>query len=245
MRWPLGEKATRWASASGPSASSAPRRLKDGETFDAVRDGEKIRAVDTIQRTGKKNFHDRIFKGKPIDCTNEMSILYAESVKQVDLTNYKAALKARFWDFTGARDANRVATQATGGMHRDSIVRYVEAQALLLAAINPHFSEYGWLTAMLYSRHVQSNISSTEGNMLNKSVQPPFFLLTAHHSTGLYTDLSLNGKTTSSSSSGPRSKTQPSTLKAPPQDRQEEQQSDALRHGSQEGRRKLGVHERA
>ena len=74
-----------------------------------------------------------------------MHILYADSVKHFELTNYKAALKAGFWDFTGARDAYRVATQATGGMHRDSILRYVEAQALLLAAITPHFSEYVWL----------------------------------------------------------------------------------------------------
>lgn len=78
-------------------------------------------------------------------------------------------------------------------MHRDAILRYVEAQALLLAAITPHFSEYVWLeilkksetitfaryenvaepdaaltAAMLYSRQVQSNIGSTEGNMLKK-----------------------------------------------------------------------------
>jgi leucyl-tRNA synthetase len=48
-----------------------------------------------------------------------MNILYAESVKQFELTNYKAALKAGFWDFTGARDQYRKATQATGGMHRE------------------------------------------------------------------------------------------------------------------------------
>ena len=122
-----------------------------------------------------------------------MNMLYAEAVKQFQLTNYKAALKAGFWDFTGARDAYRVATLATGGMHRESILRYVEAQALLLAAITPHFSEYIWLevlkkpstitfaryekvpepdaalsAAMLYTRQVQSNIGSTEGNMLKK-----------------------------------------------------------------------------
>jgi leucyl-tRNA synthetase len=122
-----------------------------------------------------------------------MNTLYAEAVKQFALTNYKAALKAGFWDFTGARDAYRVATQATGGMHRASLLRYVEAQALLLAAITPHFSEYVWLeilkkpetitfvryesvpepdaaltAATTYSRQVASAIGSTEGNMLKK-----------------------------------------------------------------------------
>lgn len=38
------------------------RLLKEGETFEGVREAEKIRAVDTIQRTGEKNFHDKIFE---------------------------------------------------------------------------------------------------------------------------------------------------------------------------------------
>jgi leucyl-tRNA synthetase len=165
-----------------------PRILKDDETFDSVKDGEKIRALDTIQRIGEKNFHDKIFE-------NELNMLYAEAVKEFEVTNYKAALKAGYFDFINARDAYRVATTATGGMHRELLLRYIEDQALLLATICPHFSEYIWLeilkkpstitfvtyakvpepdasltAAMLYSRQVQSNIGSTEGNMLKKLV---------------------------------------------------------------------------
>ncbi|KIW01134.1 leucine-tRNA ligase [Verruconis gallopava] len=162
------------------------RILKEGESFESVKASEKIHQTDVIQRDGEKNFHDKIFE-------NELNILYAESVKQFSLTNYKAALKSGFWDFTGARDAYRVATGATGGMHRSCILRYIEMQTLLLAAITPHFSEYIWLevlgkketitfaryetvpapdesltAAMLYSRMVQGNIGSTEGAMLKK-----------------------------------------------------------------------------
>jgi leucyl-tRNA synthetase len=165
-----------------------PRLLQEGETFDAVKDSEKIRNLDIIQRTGAKNFNDKILE-------NELNILYADAVRQFELTNYKAALKAGFWDYTGARDAYRVATTAAGGMHYDCVVRYVETQALLLATITPHFAEYLWLevlkkpetitfaryekvpdpdpavtAAMVYSRNVQSNIGSTEGNMLKKLV---------------------------------------------------------------------------
>ena len=39
-----------------------PRLLKEGETFDGVREAEKIRTLDIIQRTGEKNFHDKIFE---------------------------------------------------------------------------------------------------------------------------------------------------------------------------------------
>ena len=62
---------------------------------------------------------------------------------------YKLALKAAFYDFTTARDFYREATTAAGiVMHRDLILQYIELQALLLAVIAPHWSEYIWLEVL-------------------------------------------------------------------------------------------------
>jgi leucyl-tRNA synthetase len=50
---------------------------------------------------------------------------------------------------TSARDQYRDAATATGlGMHRDVILRYIELQALLMAIIAPHWSEYIWLEVL-------------------------------------------------------------------------------------------------
>jgi leucyl-tRNA synthetase len=50
------------------------RLLKDSETFTEVRDAEKIRNGDIIQRSGKKGFWDELFE-------NEMNILVKETVQ--------------------------------------------------------------------------------------------------------------------------------------------------------------------
>jgi leucyl-tRNA synthetase len=51
----------------------------------------------------------------------------------VDSTNFKAALKSGFYDFTAARDTYRSATHsASVGMHHGCVRYYVETQALML-----------------------------------------------------------------------------------------------------------------
>jgi leucyl-tRNA synthetase len=58
---------------------------------------------------------------------------------------YKNALKAAYYDLTSVRDTYRLATLAAGiGMHHDSVLKYVEYQAILLAPIAPHWSDYIW-----------------------------------------------------------------------------------------------------
>ena len=80
-------------------------------------------------------FFDRAFE-------NEMNSLIEQTTAQYDATNYKAALKTGLFDYQNARSWYR---DVTGGdMHRDLIVRFIETQALLLAPIAPHWSEYTW-----------------------------------------------------------------------------------------------------
>lgn len=64
-------------------------------------------------------------------------------------TNFKLALKSGLYDFTSARDSYREMAIAAGvGMHRESILRYIELQALMLAPIAPHWAEYIWLEVL-------------------------------------------------------------------------------------------------
>jgi leucyl-tRNA synthetase len=50
------------------------RLLKDGETFSGVRDAERVKSTDIIQRTGDKGFWDEVFE-------NEMNTLVQEAVQ--------------------------------------------------------------------------------------------------------------------------------------------------------------------
>ncbi|KAH6682803.1 leucyl-tRNA synthetase-like protein [Halenospora varia] len=94
-------------------------------------------------RSGEKNdFLDALFE-------NEMNSIVREAKGHYEDTNYKLALKSALYDFTGARDFYREASVAAGiKMHKDLILQYIELQALLLAVIAPHWSEYIWLEVL-------------------------------------------------------------------------------------------------
>jgi len=163
------------------------RPLKDGETFTAVKDSERHKNNDSIQRTGEKGFWDQLFE-------NELNGLVTETEKQYDLSNYKAAIKSGLYDFISARDFYREVTKAAGiGMHFDLTKRYIELQALMIAVVAPHWSEHIWLDVLKkpdsiqnarfpsvpdttpnltaardYVRSTSSNITSAEGAQLKK-----------------------------------------------------------------------------
>ncbi|KAM0703435.1 hypothetical protein Q7P35_009374 [Cladosporium inversicolor] len=163
------------------------RILKDGETYAEVKENERHKNNDAIQRTGEKNMWDDLFE-------NEINGLVAETREQYEQTNYKGALKFGLYDFTGARDFYREATKAAGvGMHADLVKRYVELQALMVNVVAPHWSEHIWLevlkktetiqnarfpdapatkahltAAREYVRNTSSNITSAEGAQLKR-----------------------------------------------------------------------------
>lgn len=94
---------------------------------------EEIKASQDTLRTGEfDSFYDPAFE-------NEMNYLVEQAYEQYALTNYKAALKNALFDFQTARDYYR---ESVTTMHRDLVFRYIEAQALMLAPIAPHFAEY-------------------------------------------------------------------------------------------------------
>jgi len=166
------------------------RLLTSSESCAQIKDTERHMNNDSIQRTGARIFWDDLFE-------NEMRGLVRETYEQYDLTNYKAAVKSGFYDFISARDFYREATKAAGvGMHHELVRRYVELQALMIAVVAPHWSEYLWLqilgkettiqnarfptpevigeldpklsAARDYVRSTSSNITSAEGAQLKK-----------------------------------------------------------------------------
>jgi leucyl-tRNA synthetase len=106
-------------------------------------------AKDETLRTGPADaFADKLFN-------NELSALVRETQKHYQDTNFKLALKSGLYDFTSARDSYREAATAAGvGMHRDTILRYIELQVLMLAPIIPHWAEYIWLEVLKKSESI-------------------------------------------------------------------------------------------
>ncbi|KAI5467015.1 hypothetical protein BGZ63DRAFT_410109 [Mariannaea sp. PMI_226] len=103
---------------------------------------EMVRDQDEL-RTGEINsFQDCLFE-------NELNAAAQEAIEQYANTNYKLALKAALYELTSARDFYRESCAAANiKMHKDLVLRYVEWQALLLAVIAPHWSEYIWLEVL-------------------------------------------------------------------------------------------------
>ncbi|CCT67024.1 probable leucine--tRNA ligase, cytosolic [Fusarium fujikuroi IMI 58289] len=151
---------------------------------DIVRDQDQL-------RTGELNsFQDALFN-------NDMNAVIKEAVEQYANTNYKLALKAGLYELTSARDFYREACAAAGiKLHRDLALRYIEVQALLLAVVAPHWSEYIWLEVLKnkgtihnarfpeirevdaslsakrdYVRTTASNVNSAEGLQLKKKAK--------------------------------------------------------------------------
>ena len=163
------------------------RFLTGSETYADIKETERHKNNDSIQRTGEKIFWDKVFE-------NELNGLVRETGEQYELTNYKAAIKSGLYDFLGARDFYREATKAAGvGMHQDLVTRYIELQALMVTVVAPHWAEHIWLEVLKkpstvqharfpevaeqkpeltaardYVRTTSSNITSAEGAQLKK-----------------------------------------------------------------------------
>ncbi|KAK3056383.1 cytosolic leucyl tRNA synthetase [Extremus antarcticus] len=118
------------------------RPLNDGETYTSVKENERHKVADSIQRTGPKTFWDKVF-------LNELHGLVRETETQYELTSYKAAMKSGLYDFISARDFYRTVTSSSGqGMHQDLVRTYVELQALMLTVVAPHWAEHIWLEVL-------------------------------------------------------------------------------------------------
>ena len=166
------------------------RVLGEQESYAEVKEKERHKNNDAIQRSGGKVFWDEVFE-------NELNGLVREAGVQYELTNYKAAIKSGLYDFIGARDFYREVTKAAGvGMHEELVRRYVELQALMVTVVAPHWAEHVWLevlgkkgtvqealfpvveeqragltAAREFVRSTASNITSAEGAQLKRMLK--------------------------------------------------------------------------
>eukprot|EP00741_Cyanophora_paradoxa_P024473 tig00022075_g23630.t1 len=87
-------------------------------------------------RTGPSDalFADRVFR-------NEMNRCVENAGRAFDRMLFRDALKSGFFDLQIAKDTYRASVET---MHADLALQFVEAQALLLAPICPHWSEHVW-----------------------------------------------------------------------------------------------------
>lgn len=125
--------------------------VPNAASYSEKKSSERVKNPDIIQRqTGS----ERLLFDDMFD--NEMNLLVEETYQHYQVTSYKLALKSGFYDFTSARDFYREATKAAGiGMHQDLVHKFIELQALLLAPVAPHWSEYIWLEVLKKDATIQ------------------------------------------------------------------------------------------
>jgi leucyl-tRNA synthetase len=111
---------------------------------------EQVQGQARLRSHTKNQFLDRLFE-------NEMNAIVHECHQHYEDTNYKLALKSALYDFISARDFYRESCAAAGiKMQQDLTLRYIELQALLLAVIAPHWSEYIWLEVLNKPETIQN-----------------------------------------------------------------------------------------
>ena len=110
-------------------------------------------------------FWDKLFQ-------NEMNILVHETYTHYQDTDYKAALKTGFYDFTSSRDFYRESCIASSTpMHAGLIREFIELQALLITPVAPHWADYIYQEVLGHPTTIQ--------NALWPSVDQPNPSLTA------------------------------------------------------------------
>jgi leucyl-tRNA synthetase len=98
---------------------------------------EVMAAPDQLHSGAPTTFNELVFQ-------SEINKAIIHTDKAYQKTLYRDALKSGFYDLQAARDNYRNAVGTTKAMNKDLVLRFIEVQALLLAPITPHFSEYVW-----------------------------------------------------------------------------------------------------
>lgn len=89
-------------------------------------------------RTGALTFNDKVFM-------HQMSNYINETAKFYDRMQWREGLHVGFFEFQIARDGYRdICLRSETPMHRDVILRFIEAQIVMLSPITPHFCEHIW-----------------------------------------------------------------------------------------------------
>ncbi|KAG5339737.1 hypothetical protein C0989_003925 [Termitomyces sp. Mn162] len=104
-------------------------------------------------RSGPRNYHDNIFE-------HEMNELINVTQGHYEAMTYKDAVKFGFYEFQSARDWYREVTSDVG-MHRDLVRYWINAAALIITPIAPHFAEHIHSTILKSPTSVQSALWPT------------------------------------------------------------------------------------
>ena len=96
---------------------------------------ETVAAADKM-RDGALTFADRIFE-------NDLNAAVVATKSRYAGMMFREALQVGFYALQNARDLYRAACGPLG-LHRELAMRFIEAQALMLAPVTPHFAEHMW-----------------------------------------------------------------------------------------------------
>ena len=91
-----------------------------------------------LRKSGDYGFHDKVF-------ANEMNKLMKATDVNYEGMLFREALRTGFFEMQGIRDKYRELTANEGGMHATLVNQFIEWQALALAPICPHLSEFIWM----------------------------------------------------------------------------------------------------
>ncbi|XP_029439505.1 leucine--tRNA ligase, cytoplasmic isoform X2 [Rhinatrema bivittatum] len=97
---------------------------------------EMLANWDSLRSGPASTFNDRVF-------ASEINAGIAKTEQNYEKMMFKEALKTGFFEFQAAKDKYR--ELAIEGMHRELVLRFVEAQTLLLAPVCPHLCEHIWI----------------------------------------------------------------------------------------------------
>ena len=98
---------------------------------------KEILEVQPNLRQGPYGFHDEVF-------VNEMNKLMTAADFNYNGMLFREALRTGFFEMQRSRDKYRELTANEQGMHAELVRQFIEWQALALAPICPHISEYIW-----------------------------------------------------------------------------------------------------
>lgn len=122
-----------------------------------------VKNQDTLRSGPLDSFFDQAFE-------NEMNSLIEKTFEAYSATHYKGALKSGLFDFQTARDYYRDSVTNTNGMHKDLVLKYIEAQALMLAPVAPHFAEYIYKDVLGNPGSVQTTKFPRASKPVSKSI---------------------------------------------------------------------------
>lgn len=109
---------------------------------------EIVGSKDALRQGKSDSFNDKVFQ-------SEINLKIKETDNYYNKLLFKEGLRSGFFELQAARDKYRELS-ILEGMNAELILRFIEVQALLLAPICPHVSEYVWSLLGKVCVHLQA-----------------------------------------------------------------------------------------